>query len=399
MATSIKTYDPGLVSKSSPTPIRTQKRPEYLFIHTVRFWAMFAIVFMHFTERFGRYPSVPQMEITLLVQPFKFGTVAFFLIAGFLVGDRLPASNPLGYVRRRLNRLVPGWAFWFGLLLIYHMERELRSRQGAALSLHLFGSILCRNIIVCLTASSLWFIPNFVVALSCIVMLRRWLNDLRLGAVLLAINLFYGANLYGQWIPSKQSDAIFAFVFYLWLGAWCALRKDRIQSWAAACSPWRLSFWACIAAGIALWETTVLAAHNSPDPLNTLRFGNQIYAVIIVILLARIQRRTWPSFVNVAETTYGVYLSHGLAICLIFGAGVRLATAWGHPLNAGSVLLMSVLLVPTAYYASWQMTRPLASTRSLGWLVGASRFEPRKWMLRTDLPDGAMTQPAGREAL
>ncbi len=93
-----------------------------------------------------------------------------------------------------------------------------------------------------------------------------------------------------------------------------ALFARRILSWATAQSAWWLAFWASIAAGVSLIETAILKAQNSPDTLNSLRFANQIYSVLIVILLLRIRRRSWPSFVNVADTTYGVYLTHGAAI-------------------------------------------------------------------------------------
>lgn len=378
-----------------PQTPRTEKRPQYLFIHTVRFWAMVALACMHCGVKFSNYESVSVTETTLLVQPFKFGTIAFFIISGFLLGDRLPSSDRLAYLRRRSSRLVPPWALWYIVWILYAFQGDLRRShaEGLSLTVHLMGATLYSDGVRCLLETPLWFIPNFLVALTCIVMLRRWLNDLRLGAILLAINLFYGVNVYTRWLPSRHTEAVFGFVFYLWLGAWCALRKDRVQKWAEMRSPWWLSLWALAAASIALWEADVLRAHNSPDAMNTLRFGNQIYSVLMVILLVRIRRRTWPAFVDVAENTYGIYLTHGLVISLAFTVGMRILPVRGHHLGFAGILLTWAILAPTAYVLSLQLTKALAADERWGWAVGAARFEPRKWMSRAALLDGGMTQP------
>jgi membrane-bound acyltransferase YfiQ involved in biofilm formation len=232
------------------------------------------------------------------------------------------------------------------------------------------------------------------VALTCIVMLRRWLNDLRLGAILLAVNLFYGINVYTRWLPSRHTEAIFGFVFYLWLGAWCAQRKERVQSWAAERSALWLAFWACVAAGISLLEVVALRAGNSPDPFNSLRFGNQVYSVLIVILLVRIRRRTWPAFINVAETTYGIHLIHGMVVVFVFAAAMNIVLVPGHRFGPAGILLLWLLLAPTCYLISLQFTRLLASNASRAWTVGAANLQPRNWAMTTKIREKFFAQPS-----
>lgn len=396
MATTIKVPDIPWVATGSPAPqvIRSEKRPQYLFIHTVRFWAMFAIVAMHCEHAAMTYRSMSPLTSALLIQPLKFGTIAFFVISGFLVGDRLPASNPLGYLRRRADRLIPAWVFWFGGWVLFNTQIDVVHMRHTGFSLAAIASSLKRNSVFCLTETPLWFIPNYLVALSSLVLLRRWLNDLRLGAVLFAVSVFYGVNVYTRWLPSRHTEALFAFVFYLWLGAWCALRKDRVQSWAAAQSVWWLSFGTCIAVGIAVWESTILAAHNSPDPVNSLRFGSQIYSILIVVFLIRFQRRTWPASINVGETTYGIFLSHAPILSIVSAAAMEIVLVRGHQLGSVGALLMWVLLTPTVYFLSLQLTRALASTERWGWIVGASSIQPQKLLSRTVLPEGAVITEA-----
>ena len=394
MATSLKAYQIPWVSTGSPVsqPAVPKKRPEYLFIHTVRFWSMLAIVFLHCAAKFTKYETVSVTEMSLMVQPFKFGTIGFFLISGFLVGDRLPASDRISYLRRRAKRLIPAWLVWFGVDIFYSTHRDLAGIPATGISAGLLLSTMYTSGVRCLTETALWFIPNFMVALTCIVMLRRWLNDLRLGAALLAVNLFYGVNVYTRWLPSRHTEALFAFVFYLWLGAWCSLRKDQILNWAIAQSLRRLVLWACIAAGVSLIETAILWTHHSPDALNSLRIGNQIYSVLIVILLLRIRSRSWPAFINVAETTYGVYLTHGAVMTVIFAIAMKMVMVHGHQLAAPGILLMWVVLAPTGYLLSLQLTRLFASTRRWAWVVGALSSEPAK--LRPAIVEAVVAQPS-----
>ena len=393
MATTANAYQVPWVSTGTPAsqPPVAKKRPEYLFIHTVRFWSMLAIVFLHSATKFIKYEGVSTTEMSLMVQPFKFGTIGFFLISGFLVGDRLPASDRISYLRRRAKRLIPAWLVWFGLDVLYTTHRDLPGGAITALGSGVLLSTAYASGVRCLTETALWFIPNFMIALTCIVMLRRWLNDLRLGAVLLAVNLFYGVNVYTRWLPSRHTEALFAFVFYLWLGAWCSLRKEKIQSWAAAQSAWRLILWAAAACGLAVIETFILKAHNSPDEFNSLRFGNQIYSVVMVILLLRIRRRSWPSFVNVAETTYGVYLTHGMMISLIFACAMKLVTVHGSLPGPVGIFLLWAMLAPLIYFLALQLSRMFSSSRRWAWVVGATSEGAAT--PRTPVPDAAVAQP------
>jgi peptidoglycan/LPS O-acetylase OafA/YrhL len=393
MAMTLKAYPLSWVSTGSPAaqPVVQKKRPEYLFIHTVRFWSMLAIVVLHCAAKFTKYETVSTAEMSLMVTPFKFGTIGFFLISGFLVGDRLPASDRITYLQRRAKRLIPAWLVWYGLDVLYTTHKALGAHASGISSAVLLSTTYAAGI-RCLTETALWFIPNFMVALTCIVMLRRWLNDLRLGAVLLGVNIFYGVNVYTRWLPSRHTEALFAFVFYLWLGAWCSLRKEKIQSWAAAQSAWRLVLFACIAAGIGVVETLILKAHNSPDEFNSLRFGNQIYSVLIVILLLRIRRRSWPAFVNVAETTYGVYLIHGMVMSLLFAVAMKMVMVHGHVLAPPGILLMWGVMAPTGYFLALQLTRLFASSQRAAWVVGALSAGPAK--PRAALPEVVVTQPS-----
>jgi len=379
MATTVRTPDLSDVSfaRFGQKFPQQRSRPEYLFIHTVRFWSMVAIVLMHaIAEVHYECQPIPLGQKSLMQQPLKFATIGFFIISGFLLGERLPASNPVSYLRRRAGRLLPAWALWWALDTLDLTKRTLLHQYRAGLGPAAMFETLRAAAFWALTMKPVWFVPNLLVALTCLVMLRKWINDLRLGAFFLALSIFYALNIYACWIPTRHTEALFGFVFYLWLGAWCARRKDCVLSWVQTRSAGWLVFWACAAAGVSLIESCVLRAMNLDDT-NTLRFGNQIYSVLVVILLVRIQRRTWPAFVNVPETTYGIYHSHDMVLGSVGFVVARIALIHNHVLGSAGVVLISIVIGLIAYALSLQLTRLLASSPRWAWTVGASDFNLR----------------------
>lgn len=371
--------------------LRTQTRPDYLFIHTVRFWSMAAIVCMHAAEKIARYQPLDRTEMYLLIQPFKFGTIGFFLISGFLLGDRLPSSKPLVYLRRRANRLIPAWLVWYGFEVLLGPLKAVHGRSPRIFGFSLVVHSMWSAAVTGLLDSAFWFVPNFIVALTCLVLLRRWLNDLRLGAVLLAVSLAYGANVYFNWIPSRHTEALFAFVFYLWLGAWCAQRKEQFERWLRSIPVILLVVSGLAAMFVAQWESSILMARSSVDPLNTLRFGNQLYAVVMTLLLLRIRRRTWPAFVDVGQTTYGIYLAHSLSIAIVFALGASAMPL--HTLGPAGLAAVVAILAATAYFLTFYLVRWVASSAQYSWVVGAANFNAPPWFGRLKGGDEPLAYP------
>ena len=368
-----------IAEKVSPAPQQSRplgqaRRPEYMFIHTVRFWCMLAIVFMHAGIKFIKYEPLQLGQLSLVVQPFKFGTIGFFLISGFLLGDRLPKKEPLNYLRRRANRLIPAWIFWFGLQTAYMTCRALLLVGRSNLTAHVVATTAWAQAGRCLTGTALWFVPNFMVALTCVVLCRRWLNDLRLGAIFLAANLFYSVNVYMCWIPSSHTEAVFGFVFYLWLGAWCANHKETLERWTASVGMGRLLTCIGLATAGAMVEAQLLSVHHLADPLNTLRFCNQAYSILVVILLVRIKRATWPRSVDVGATTYGIHLTHSMVVAVLFAAAAPFVFKPDHVIGYAGVIAVWSILAPVSYVTALLLAKMFGSL-PWPWIVGVVRNE------------------------
>ena len=96
------------------------------FVNSIRFWSMVAIVAVHALYLWGDFTitvmAAAPFQIAL-VQCCKFATPAFFIISGFLLGDRLPKSSALPYFKRRLNKIGLPWLFWAAAFSLFFVFR------------------------------------------------------------------------------------------------------------------------------------------------------------------------------------------------------------------------------------------------------------------------------------
>lgn len=280
----------------------SNRKSNYPFINNVRFWSMIAIVAIHALYEWGDLAK--DLGLTGSVQMFllqscKFASPAFFLISGFLLGDRLPESSPWAYFRRRWDRIGMPWLFWAVAYSLFFLIRfDLRD-------LALLPAVLWR-LQNTLLYSIYWFVPNSLLSLGILLLFRRWLDNKIFGCALFALSAFWGCNTYLGWLPVSHTAAIGAFVSYLWLGNWACRHYGIITSFLQ-----RLRLpWLYLAIGVtalaAIVETLVLIRRGSPANETTVRISNQIFAVLVTLLLVK-GRAFYPKWINVRNDTYGIY--------------------------------------------------------------------------------------------
>ena len=346
---------------------------------------MLSIVAAHSWFVFGSTNS--KFDIAV-VTPFKFATIGFFLISGFLLGERVDRRNPVEYFMRRFKRIFLPWSLWFGIFC-------------AALSIHQLadpgrgpGSLGQRLWTVFSTSrsalydTSFWFVPNLLVCMAVLLMCRRYLYTLKLGFALLAVNLVYVANIYEQWFPPAHTHALFGFVFYLWLGSYAAQNFERVGK-VLARVPAAAFVAMSIVTGIASYaESHMLAAANHQDALNTLRPSNQVFSVCVVLMIFKFSRATWPQFIDVRRDTFGLYLTHTLVLRPILHLLKHFPESTPtYARNAEGVLLWVAVSVGV-YFSCLAITLWLASRPSLQWMVGQASQNQRPTL-------GAFAHPIG----
>jgi membrane-bound acyltransferase YfiQ involved in biofilm formation len=355
------------------------KRPvtNHLFADNVRFFSMAAVIFLHTFSAFGSLSGISGSDSFMLgvQQAVKFGTIGFFLISGFLMAESLDRRPPLEYLKRRLRVVFAPWLLWFSAFLVLSLTGDVvhgRLRFGSFTSAAHF---ILNRLHGCLFDSAYWFVPNLIVALCVLLLCRRFLYDVRLGFALLAVSLIYGLDIHTQWfaLPS-HTEALFGFVFYLWLGAWAARNFRTIEAWVSHIPMWNFVASIAMAGLIAIKEAELLLAAGAPSPLSTLRISNQLYSVLVVLAIFKVRKVAWPKGLNVRASTFGLYLSHTIVLSLLLRVATRtflmnLADEpWANTRAIALCLGLGGFVI--TYGCSFALTHWLLERPSLGWVLG-----------------------------
>lgn len=294
----------------------TQAKKNYDFIDAIRCIAMMAIVFEHSIGSYNPVKgSASYWGYIGLMQLAKFGTVAFFLLAGFLISEKFTDYTPAQYLKRRISTTFGPWLFWsfvYVLAMIINMAVKERIYHRGEFTL----ANIVNGIQTVYLYTNYWFIINFLISITILLVFRRYLYSLYLGIPLLAFTLFYAVNIHFEWIQPGHTTAILGFVFFLWLGA--QLRKYWSQTEARIN---KLSYplimvMLLLTFGFSVYEINLLSG-KSADPINTLRFSNLLYSLVFFVLLLRIKTFRFTTYLTPRQTTYGIYLIHYIIVIFV----------------------------------------------------------------------------------
>jgi Acyltransferase family len=363
-----------LARELPPRVVGSDTRQNYLFVSNVRFLAMISIVWIH-TELSWGTPTGWAMHVQpILFQLMKFGTIGFFLISGFLLGEGLTRTRPVEYFYRRLRVVLVPWMLWgllwFVIALSYHLLEGTKPESiGSSLR-----TVVGQYFRFVFTQSIYWFVPNFFICLAIVLCLYGRVSDYVQGAVYLAMSVFYGVNVYIELIPTRHTSALLGFVFYLWLGAMAYKHRAGWNRWLNRSSWLRLITYTTAAAGLGLLETYILQRlhPHSGDAANTLRIANQAFSVFAILLIVKCRRRLYPLALDVRAETFGIFLIHPVLVAiskiavLHVAPSKRMAITEDGPLT----LLLSVATFVTIYIVSVLATKQIRRVSFLRWTVG-----------------------------
>ncbi|GAA4097504.1 acyltransferase [Mucilaginibacter panaciglaebae] len=294
-------------------------KKNYDFIDAIRGVAMMSIVAEHsvaFNVPNIVFGTTKYWVFISLIQFTKFGTIAFFLLAGFLIGEKFADYSPSQYLKRRISTTFGPWVFWslvYVLGMIINLHIKQRIYHNHQFNLH---NILEQVKIVYLY-TSYWFIINFLISISILLIFRKYLYSLYLGGTLMLFTLFYVVDIHYEWIDPRHTTAILGFVFFLWLGAQLRKYWTRIEDSAAKVPYWILVSLVLLTFGASLYEMTQLRGH-SIDPFNTLRISNIFFSLVFFALLLRIKNYKFVASLKPRQTTYGIYLIHYILLVYLF---------------------------------------------------------------------------------
>lgn len=352
-----------------------QPKRNYAFVDSIRCICMMSIVMEHATN-FDDSIYLPKSSMeanifSFITQFGKFGTIGFFLLAGFLIGEKFTDYTPGQYLKRRLDSTFIPWLFWTTIfllsLLIDDYIRISRFNHGV-IPPEFHDKLIWQFSLVYLY-SSFWFIPNFLICITILLLFKKHLYNKWFGAILLGFTLLYTVNIYTETIQPRHSTAILGFVFFLWLGAQFNRRLDALEQWIAKTS---YAVWIalCIVTlALGMGEANILKGLHSVDPFNTLRLSNILYSLACFFLLLRIKQFNFVKFLKPRETTYGIYLLQTIIVSSILPLIFKpLKYSWeslSFPMVIGFLFLRTVL----TYFMAYFMVRLLSATK-LKWVVG-----------------------------
>ncbi len=346
----------------------------YSFVDTIRCISMMGIVFLHCSVFWGlKYKSFSETLIeTAVMQLLKFSTIAFFLIGGFLINHKINEYSASQYLKNRFTNTVKPWLFWVSLFFVLDIIGQviIYLRFGSSDAFNNLPLYLIEETGHILFYTAFWFIPNFLICIALLLLFKKYLYNIRFGVFLGILSIFYSINLYGTWIPTEHSSALFGFVFYLWLGVMLNKHFQKVITFINKISWNKLILINIIFFTLSMVEIIYLMRLGSKDSYDTLRITNILYSLSMFTALLKIggidiiQRK-----LNPRQTTFGIYLVHEILIInvlpLIF-TPLKI-----HPalLNASSNIFYTIVRFIIVYVLSFLLTVGIGKTK-MKWIVG-----------------------------
>ncbi|WEK19182.1 MAG: acyltransferase [Candidatus Pedobacter colombiensis] len=352
-----------------------RKGKNFEFVDTIRCISMIGIVFEHCTmigephyENF--YSSMFQASV---MQFFKFSTIAFFLIAGFLINHKFTEYTPWEYLKNRFKNTIKPWLLWINVLIALNVITLIIKcfRRGWNEFPSNFYSYLLEQYHHTIFFTSFWFILNFLICIGILLIFKKYIYKLWFGVVLAIVSLFYSVNLYHKWIITSHSTALFGFVFYLWLGVILNKYYDQFNLWLSRVSIWIIVAVTCLFFLFADLEAVYLRELGINDAYNTLRFTNILYSLFFFLLLLKNGPISMINkYLNPRETTFGIYLVHWIIITHAVGEIFRPFKYNMNTITLIDAMSYSILRFLVTYMISFGLVTIIRHT-SFKWSIGA----------------------------
>lgn len=349
------------VNKTVAEPSKSSSSSDkvsYAFVDMVRFLATFGIVFihsyvpMHGMETNAFVHHLPHAEYYLYVkQVFKFSTICYFLIAGFLLADKSIESSPFAYYLRRLNVIAVPY-----LLAVTLFIAALALQSYLVQGQHITVAYIIEIIKYVILYSPFWYVPNYLLCLLVIVCFSRYASSIYFGAVLLLItacntwyNVYAGNN-------HTHTTALTGFIFYMWLGMY--IKKKNLAAAMQNAGPLVTGSLLLLLYILSNCETYYMLYHTHiAETLNTLRISNQLYSVaFFVFIVSCCKKPANFGILNPRRETYGIYLYHSFfTFILISIAEQWISSRFGIDLfsyNVYQVILLTFVSFAISYIAT-----------------------------------------------
>jgi probable poly-beta-1,6-N-acetyl-D-glucosamine export protein len=348
-------------------------RTGYQFVDNIRCIAMLAIVTEH-TSYLGSYvytqESSPYWAYLTSIQLVKFGTIAFFIIAGFLFAENSGRYEVFDYLKRRFDNIFKPWLIWsLTFLTLLTAGTAIRSLSEGE-SLRQIVSGLWWGVKTVYLHSNYWFIMNFFFCMTVLLLSKHHLRSWKFGLFLFSLTSFYCVNVYTEWISPEHTAAIFGFVFFYWLGVQLHFHYKTVETKLKSISGYWLIALTAVTLFLSVQEASYLYGLKKVDPINTLRISNIIFSVAVFAMFLKVRSFRWLNFLQPRKTTYGIFLIHYILVAAFLPVVLgELGTAAIQKFTILDMYKYQFTRFFTVYILSFAMVQ-LISRSSYSWIIG-----------------------------
>ncbi len=309
-----------------------------------------------------------------VLQFFKFTTIAFFLISGFLINYKFTEYTPVQYMKNRLRSTIGPWLLWLHVLILMNFIDLWFRHARNAVAYPLPDDVVAYlggEYYNAVTGTSFWFVLNFLICIALLLLFKKHLYKTGFGIILGLTSLVYSINLYFGWFITEHTTAVFGFVFFLWLGAYINRNYARIMHFIHSITTGRLLTFTFLLFLLSVLETVYLKLNGVTDAYNTLRVTNILYSLSFFALL--LKRGAMPAVNKILEprkTTYGIYLLHHIVITYLLREVLRPFSIEIQDLNVYLAAFYSCIRFTISYLLTFIIVKGLVRTR-LKWTIGS----------------------------
>lgn len=286
-------------------------KSNYDFIDHIRCLAIMAIVAEHCLA-YGRPIEAGSNKYWVFlpsIQFLRFGIVTFFMLSGFLLGDKFTTYTSRQYLTRRLKNTFGPWLFWSGVYVVgFIINLRVKERlyhDGSFSLIHILEGVKTVYLY-----TNYWFVLNFMISISILLIFKRYLYTWTMGGILLACTLFYSINVHAQWVSTSHTTALLGFIFFLWLGVQLRKYWTQIDGFIKGVHLGWFILLVVLGYAFAYFEMYSLTLKKDSEPYNTLRLTNMLYSLTVFAFLLKVRSIKILNYLKPRDTTYGIYLIH-----------------------------------------------------------------------------------------
>ncbi len=319
-------------------------------IKNIRIFAIISILVLHFflemdtfKLRIGEHLNLNIYSFSELIIPadlFKFGTIIFFVISGFLFERNVDQyqQDLKRFFFKKYTSLIRPYLLVFVIPICFYLLISPYMGFRESLTIKLFFARLIRETFL----TNYWFIPTLILyfLLNFFIPSRKIVPFLAGSAI---ITILFSVNIYIHILPLTYHTttglgflSFFLFGRYLFLNPNTSICRHNGDLLACILI---LSFLFSYMEGYYLYFV-----RHIDDFMNTLRFSNLIYSLAVLELFNRLfSNRQLPKALSQANT-YFIYLFHPHIIRMLNFWEVR------HPFFASSKNTWGISLLFTAFF-------------------------------------------------